>query len=174
MKSLGRIGFNRGWFCMSSRHASPGTKHTRRATTLTRFLQLPRACLRSAIGHLLNPTRIQADEEGSSVLEIEIRVFRLDTKEEAIARCRCESLHVEQWVKDHGKAVQRPHSKKCAEAGEQNSHLEGWWNERRPGMEWPPADVNRIGDHIDPVLQHVRRRTSQDSPDEAYKRHGIL
>ena len=46
-----------------------------------------------------------------------------------------------------GKAVQRQHAEHGGQRGEQERGLEGDRDERRPAVERPPADVDRVGNH---------------------------
>src|ERR1051325_3300728 len=40
-------------------------------------------------------------------------------------------------------------------------------------MKWTPADIQRVRDHVDPVLQNVRRCQAQQSADQADQCHPV-
>ena len=85
--------------------------------------------------------------------QVELGISRLDAQEEAVARHRRKLVNVEQRVIRHGQSVQSEHAKYSRQSGEQHRQLERRNDKCRPGIVRPPADVQRIVDHVDPILQ---------------------
>jgi hypothetical protein len=67
----------------------------------------------------------------------------------------------------HGKPVETEHAEDSTGRGEEDRHLEGDRNERRPGQVWLAADHERIRDGMHPPLQ----AEAECGPREAHDQH---
>src|SRR5438067_2826155 len=74
-----------------------------------------RALLPRDISNLPRPETLQKLEH---VIDLELRIARLNDEEEAVARRLLEALHVEDRVIRHRQSVEREHSEDRAERGE--------------------------------------------------------
>src|SRR6266480_1525537 len=98
-----------------------------------------------------HPPRAQRFEKPASRLEIELRVLRLDAQEEAVAARQREAGHVEDRVIGHRQAVERQHAEDGRQGRSENRAFEGDGDKRRPTVQRPSADVDRIRDRRCPV-----------------------
>src|SRR5262245_45893086 len=80
-------------------------------------------------GHL---ARIERLEEPARVLEVKLRVLRLDAQEESIAAREREARHVEDRVVGHRQPVEREHAEYGRQHRAENRALERHRDERRP------------------------------------------
>ncbi len=87
---------------------------------------------------------------------------------------RLKLRHIEHRVIRHGQPIQRQHAKHRGKSREQNRHFKRHNDERRPRIQRPPGNVDRIGDVVDPPLQRESCRAAQQSADQAHQRHAVL
>src|SRR4029450_4711596 len=99
--------------------------------------------------------RAQSFEEAPRSLDVELRVLRLDAKEETIAAGERETRDVEDWMVGLRQPVQRQHAEDARQCRQQDRALEGHRDECWPAVKRFAADVHRIRDRRDPVLQQV-------------------
>src|SRR5438132_8358186 len=97
------------------------------------------------IGHL---PRIERLQKIPRLVEIELRIARLDHQKKFVARRLIESRHVEHRVIRHRQSVEREHAEDGGKCGDENGAFESDRNPRRPTVERAPADIQRIADDI--------------------------
>src|SRR6266699_477494 len=106
--------------------------------------------LRLDIAHL---DGVELREKLAGGVAVELRIARFDAQEVAIARRGREARHVEDRMVGLGKAVQDEDTRHRGEDGAEDRALEGDGDESGPRVERPPADVERVLDDGDPVLE---------------------
>src|SRR3954469_17123672 len=100
----------------------------------TRFPVVPFVVM-YAIGlmdHLRHINRVKSRHETSRMFAIKLRVSRLYAKEEPVARGRRKSRIIKDRVIRHRQSVERQHPNHGGDTAEQDRHLKGNDNERRP------------------------------------------
>ena len=123
-----------------------------------------------SVRHLVDRDRMMLLEELPHGLDVEQRVARLDAEEEPVARRQGEVRRVEHRVVRPGQAVEPQHAEDRRQRREEHGHLERDRDERRPAIERPAADVDRVAERgriplheepaqpaDDPADQHDRR-----------------
>ena len=91
------------------------------------------------------------------VLQVELRIARLDAKEKTVARSQSESRHVEYRMIRRRQAVHQQHPEDGRDRREQHGQFKRDGNERRPAIERPAADIDGIADHRGVILQKISR-----------------
>src|SRR5271166_234314 len=123
-------------------------------------------CAGRLMRHLRNRNRLQTLHKPLCINNIKLWIGGFHTQEELVACHSGELFHVEQWVIRHGQTIQGEHAKDTRESGEQNRHFERRNDERRPRVIGLTANIQRIGNDIDPVLQRKARKTAQQSAEQ--------
>src|SRR5258708_24898854 len=96
--------------------------------------------------HLANVMCIQAVEKLFGAGAIELRILRLDAKEEAVIRGQRETRRVEHRMMRHGQFVERQHSENGGNCRAEDGQLRSHPNKHRPSIERASADVQGISD----------------------------
>src|SRR5437867_1753703 len=157
-KSLGSSGSYLG--CTAMRWRQPlSSSATRSAAT-----RPPPAARRPLPRDICHLPRIERLQKIPGLVEIELRIARLNDEEEFIARCLIESRHIEHRVIGHWQPVERQHAENGSERSEQHCAFERDRNPGRPGVEWPPADVEGPMDHVRVPAHEEAAETSDDPP----------
>src|SRR4051812_15608260 len=86
------------------------------------------------IGNGRDLPRVQGLEKVPRLVDVELRVTRLDAQEESVAAGQRESRDVEYGVIGLRQPVQRQHAEHARQCGDQNRALEGDRYERRPAV----------------------------------------
>src|SRR5271157_3142349 len=131
-------------------------------------------CAGRLMRHLRNRNRLQTLHKSLCINNIKLWVGGLYAQEELVACHSGELFHVEQWVIRHRQTIQGKHPEDAGESGEQNRHLEGRNDERRPRIIGLAANIQRIGNDVDPVLQRKARKATQQSAEQHDQRHTAL
>src|SRR4029453_1800941 len=97
--------------------------------------------------------RVKPLEELRGLLAIELRIPRLEEQEEPVARGAREPLDVERGVIRLRQAVQHDHADDRRQRREEDRQLEAHRYELRPAVERLAADVDRVRDLVNPLLQ---------------------
>src|SRR5215470_19694680 len=96
------------------------------------------------IAHLSDVLGIEALQEAGGLCQMELWIMRLDAQEKLVARGVLKALDVKQWVMRLRQSVKREHAEDCESGSAKHGQLESHRNERRPAVEGPAADVQRI------------------------------
>src|SRR5439155_14089019 len=148
-KSLSASGFTFGWLNMSWRQAATAT-HRARTAPARHARPAPASGL-----DIEHSARAEIGEKGPRRRLVELRVLGLDAQEVAVPARQREARNVEHRMVRRRQAVQGEHAEDGEDPRDQDGHLEGHRDERRPGVVRTAADVERIRDGRDPVLQPV-------------------
>src|SRR5947209_1676430 len=134
-----------------------------------------RTLIHLVIAHLTDMVRAHRLEKTRRVREIKLVIARLDAQEKAIRRgVLRKSFHVEEWMMRLRQSVQREHSKHRKKRRAQHRKFERYRNERRPAIQRPAADIQRIGNHIAPILEAESAKTSAEPADQRKQRHSVV
>src|SRR5690349_5614186 len=96
--------------------------------------------------HLRDAEWLERFEELPGLCEIEFRIRRFDADEKAVAAGEREDGHVEQRVIRLRQPVQREHPEDRGEARAQHRRLKRDGDPRRPTVQGPTGDDERIAD----------------------------
>src|SRR5215217_4617632 len=135
---------------MSWRHAAAVATTTATPARRLRRPGRPKICL-VLNGRYLS--RADPFEELAGLLQVEFLVCRLDAEKEAIAAGQREALGVEDRMIRLRQTIERQHAEHARQRGAENRALIGDRDERRPAVERLAADVQRIRDDRNPVLE---------------------
>ena len=74
----------------------------------------------------------------------------------------------------HRQTIQRQHPEHRRQSGKQDRHFKSHNDERRPGIERPPANVDGIADGIDPPLQSESASATEQPTNQANQSDSVL
>src|SRR5918911_1529384 len=115
---------------------------------------------------LRNLTRLQTLKETPRLDAVKLGITRLNAQEEAVARDQGKARHVEQRVVRHGQAVEGQHAQDGRQGGDQDRQLKGHRNEGRPTVQRASADVQRVVQDVNPVLQKIAAQAARKTTQE--------
>ena len=84
---------------------------------------------------------------------VELWIGGLDAQKEAISAGELEALDVENRMIGHRQAIERNHAENRRQRGHENGQFKGDRNKDRPAVQRPAADVDRVIDGGNPILQ---------------------
>src|SRR6185369_14323917 len=152
-----RYGFIFGWSCMSCRQAPPTRQTPNSKTTI------PSCFLNLDIANFDRPKTLQQIRHRAMV---ELRVIRLHREKESIPRGECKIRQVENRMIRLRELVQDQHSQHRGEGREQNRHFKSDRNKRGPTVVRLAAHIDRIIDHLDPVLHEKAGQPANHTADK--------
>src|SRR5579885_1246724 len=152
---LGRNGTYLGWSCMSWRQAVKAV--------MARARRPAGIVLVRNFGYL---ARLQGPQKVRRRLAVEQRIGGLDTQKKAVARSQRKPGNVENRVIRHGQAAQGQQAEHGRQGREQNGHLEGDDDVRRPTVQGPPRDGDGEVENRDVILHQVPGQPAQDAADQ--------
>src|SRR5262249_30432417 len=85
-----------------------------------------------------------------------------NAEKETVSACQLEALNIEDWMIGHRQTIEREQTEYRRKGGDKDRQLKCHRNERRPTVQRTAADIDRVVDHSDPVLE-VK---STDAPDQ--------
>ena len=92
---------------------------------------------------------------------VEFRIGRFDAQKKSISLASWKRSHVENRMIGHRQTVERQQPENRGEPRHEYRQLESDRDEDRPAVQRAPADVQRIVDHRNPILQVKARRCSR-------------
>ena len=143
----------------------------------TRDAAVASACRRKQrrVCDFIDVPRTETLQEVGRAQPVELRIRRLDRQEEAlVAGDLGEARHVEHRVIRHRQPAQQDPAEHRRERREQDRQLEGHRDERRPAVERPSADVQRIGDRRDPVASPKPATMPKMPPTSTIALHAVV
>src|ERR1700741_2890159 len=105
------------------------------------------------IAHLGHKFSTDAFKEFRRGAQVEFFVAGLNADEEFVICGALETRHREKRAMRLRQFVQRQHSEHGKRRSAENGQFERDWNERRPAIQWTAGDIQRIRDHIHPILK---------------------
>ena len=115
------------------------------------------------LGHFDRP---QALQEGPRSLCLILRICRFHTEKETVLARTLEFRHIEDRMIRLGQAIEHDQRNHCSYCGEKNCGLEGHRNEHGATEVRTATDVDRILDHVNPVLKGESGEPTDDATDE--------
>ena len=94
------------------------------------------------------------------------RIAPLKREEKRAARRQLKARNVEQRMIRLRQSVQCQHPQHRRQSGAQNRQLKGDDDKRRPAIERPPGDIDRIAHHIGVPLHEKSAHRADDSADQ--------
>src|SRR5689334_21804491 len=129
-----------------------------------------RASVRN-FGHLSGLERLEKFA-GPGVIEQRIRGF--DAQEKPVAAGLHKTRHIECRVVRHRQTAQREQDQDRGDRRNQNRQLERDYDIRRPAMQRPSGDVERVFDDGDVILEQISAQPAQDSADQHNQRQLVV
>src|SRR3954447_13209891 len=145
-----------GWSCMSCRQPTTANAASDNASAPN--------VRRGLIRHLPHMIRTHILQEFARVRRVVLLVIALDAEVELVARDLLEVHDVEQRVVRLWQSVQREHSDYRRQRRREDGALVRGNNEPRPRRKWASADVQRILQRRNPILE---RKTAQHAKQSA-------
>src|SRR5271157_918954 len=167
-KLVGESVFWRGWLAISWRRvwlqpANELAPRTARRTARSEELVF--------IPDLADVLRGHALQEPGRFRQIEFRIARFDTQEEAVRGCVREAFHVEDRVIRLRELVQGQHAHHGEDGSAENGEFKSDGNERRPAIQRPAADIHGIGNRSNPVLQTKAGQAAAQADNQSDQGH---
>ena len=155
-----------GWSCMSCRQ--PGDEQRERAPSASDAAVAIGARHQCSTSDTLRGSRRSRKRRVSVAVELRIGRPRCRGRSGRASRER-EARHVEDRVVRHRQPVQREHAEHRRERGASRTvHLEGDRDERRPAVERPAADVERV---VDRPRSSTASAEAADAAGDAAEQH---
>src|SRR5712664_2938339 len=168
-KSEGESGRLFGWPAMTwRRYWQPALRHRAAAAQVMAKM---RAVL--IIGHLANVMRMHFLKDARSVYEMKFWIAGLDAEKEAVRRGVREAMNIENRMVRLGQLVQGKHAKNRGQRRTENRQFESDGNESRPAIERAAADVEWIGDDVDPILEKESAEATRQAAYQTDRRHHV-
>src|SRR5882672_5568204 len=167
--SEGESGRFFGWSAMSwRRYWQPALKH--RAAAPQAMAKMREVLI---IGHLGDVMRVHFLKDARGVRQMKLRVAGLDAEKEAVRRGVREAMDIEDRMMRLREPVQGEHAKHGGERRAENRQFESDGNKSRPAIERAAADVERIGDDVDPVLEEEPAEATRQAAYQTNRRHHV-
>src|SRR5882724_9341804 len=167
--SEGESGRFFGWSAMSwRRYWQPALKH--RAAAPQAMAKMREVLI---IGHLGDVMRMHFLKDARGVRQMKLRVAGLNAEKEAVRRGVREAMGIENRMMGLREPVQGEHAKNGGERRAENRQFESDGNKSRPAIERAAADVERIGDDVDPILEKEPAEAPRQAAYQANRRHHV-
>src|SRR6267378_819366 len=167
--SEGESGRFFGWSAMSwRRYWQPALKHRAAAAqVMTKMREV------LIIRHLGDMMRMHFLKDARGVRQMKLRVAGFDAEKEAVRRGVREAMDIEDRMMRLREPVQGEHAKHRGERRAENRQLESDGNKSWPAIERAAADVERVGEDVDPVLEEEPTEAPRQAAYQTNRRHHV-
>src|SRR5882762_5809323 len=125
------------------------------------------------IGHLGDVMRMHFLKDARGVRQVKLRVAGLNAEKEAVRRGVREAMNIENRMMRLREPVQGEHAKHRGERRAENRQFESDGNKSGPAIGRAAADVERVGEDVDPVLEEESAEASRQAAYQTNRRHHV-